>query len=378
MSWTFPFYEPGKPVPWADLELAFGWFRDMKGVPQDAEWHAEGDVFIHTKMVVEALIALPEFQVLTDSEKHILFAAAMFHDVEKRSTTTTELIGSKLRTVSPNHAKKGEYTARGELYRNLNAPFETREQIAKLVRMHGLPLWAIQRTDPAREVIGASLVLNTKLLAMLAKADILGRVCNDADELLLRIDLFEELCRENGCWGKPYPFSSDYARYWYLNKPGSPPEYEPFDDLENEVIMLSALPGSGKDRYLSRHLQLPVLSLDDIRREHKIDPTDKKGNGRVIQLGLEKARDYLRAKTPFVFNATNITRDMRQKWIALFTDYRARVTITYLEVPYKQLLTQNRNRSHPVPESVLEKLIAKLDIPGPKEAHEINYIIGED
>ena len=92
MMWEFPIYKIGQPVDWDALEAKFDWFRDMKGVQQDPIWHAEGDVFTHTKMVVQALINLREFGELDDQQKHILFAAAMLHDVEKRSTTGIEMI----------------------------------------------------------------------------------------------------------------------------------------------------------------------------------------------------------------------------------------------------------------------------------------------
>lgn len=373
MIWQFPKYDIDKPIDWNEIERSYDWFRDMKGVPQDEEWHAEGDVFTHTKMVIEALISLPEFKALNDQDKHILFTSALLHDVEKRSTTTTEEIDGKTRIVSPKHAKRGEFTARKILYTDIPAPFQVREQIAKLVRLHGLPLWAIQKTDPNKEVINASLVVNTAHLSMLAKADILGRICKDQEEILLRIELFNELCIDNDCFGKPRHFESNYGRYLYLNKPDSSPDYVPFDDLKFEVIVMCALPGSGKDTYINRNFELPVLSLDDIRREYKIDPTDKKKNGQVIQLGKEKAKEYMRARTSFVFNATNITSDMRSKWISLFTDYGARVKIYYIEVPYKVLLSQNHNREHKVPEKAITNMIGKLEIPVPKEAHEIYY-----
>ena len=57
--WTFPHYTPGKLPDWQALEHRFSWFADMKNVPQDPEWHAEGDVYVHTKMVCEALLQLP-------------------------------------------------------------------------------------------------------------------------------------------------------------------------------------------------------------------------------------------------------------------------------------------------------------------------------
>ena len=90
----------------ASLRTSFQLVCRYEDVPQDPEWHAEGDVFTHTKMVCEALLQLPEFQVLDEQEQHILFAAAMLHDVEKRSTTKREIENGKERIVSPHHAKK--------------------------------------------------------------------------------------------------------------------------------------------------------------------------------------------------------------------------------------------------------------------------------
>lgn len=375
MTWKFPYYEIGKPINWEKLETDFDWFREMRDVPQDPIWHAEGDVFIHTKMVVEALVDLPEFQELEEEEKHILVVSALLHDVEKRSTTTTEEIEGKTRIVAPKHAKKGEFTSRSLFYKEMIVPFEIREQIAKLVRWHGTPLWAIRKDDPRKEVISKSLVVDTKLVAMLAKADILGRICEDSEEQLLRIALFEELCKEHDCFGKPYDFASDYGRFLFLNRPEIAPDYEPYEDLEFTVYCMSALPGAGKDFYVQQNFDLPIFSLDDIRREYKIDPKDKKKQGFVIQLGKEKAKEFLRKKKPFVFNATNINTDRRSKWISLFLEYKARVKIIYLEVPYKTLLKQNRNREQQVPETIIEKMIGQLEIPSYQEAHEIEYII---
>ncbi len=374
MMWKFPTYEPSTPINWDALEEQFSWFSDMRDVPQDPFWHGEGDVFVHTKMVVEALIQLPEFKALLEQDQQILFAAALMHDIEKRSTTTTEVIDGTERIISPRHAKKGEFTVREILYKEIPTPFKIREQIAKLVRLHGLPIWAIEKQDPQKAVIEASLELNTQHLSMLTKADVLGRICQDQDEILLKIELFNELCKENNCFGNARKFPSFYARYLYLNKPESSPDYEPFDNLEFTVTMLSALPGTGKDTYIKEKHDLTVLSLDDIRRDLKINPTDKKGNGKVIQLAQEKAKELLRSKTPFIFNATNISKSLRQKWIAIFTTYGAKVRIIYLEVPYEKLLSQNHNRDFKVPEKVIDKMIKRLEMPRFEEAHEVVFL----
>lgn len=373
MNWQFPYF-PAEAIPdWNALEAQFDWLKEMESVPQDPIWHAEGNVLIHTRMVVEALLSSAEYQGLDPNDQQTLFAAALLHDVEKRSTTQTEWIDGVERIVSPRHARKGEGTARQILYRDIPTPFVSREQICKLVRLHGLPLWAIEKPDPRKAVIEASLQVNTAHLALLARADVRGRISQDQEEMLLRIELFEELCREHECWGEARTFESDLARFHYLNRPEDGPDYLPFDDLEFCVSMMCALPGSGKDTYIKRELDLPVLSLDELRRKHKIDPRDKKGNGQMIQLGKEQARTLLRKRQSFVFNATNISRDMRARWTSLFLEYGAKIRIIYLEVPYQQWLRQNRNRTHIVPESVMKRMLKKLEIPEPSEAHELVF-----
>ena len=118
-----------------------------------------------------------------------------------------------------------------------------------------------------------------------------------------------------------------------------------------------------------------MISLDSIRRRLGVSPTDSKANGRVIQEAKEASKIFLRRRQPFVFNATNISRSMREIWIDLFTSYGARTKIIYLEVPYKQWLSQNKYRDFPVPEAVLYRMLSKWEIPALWEAHTVEYIV---
>ncbi len=375
--WRFPGYEIDTPIDWDHLCETYSWIEDMKGVDQDSIWHSEGDVFVHTQMVIESLISSEAYIKLTTRDKHIVFTAALMHDIEKRSTTKVEIQDGVERIVSPNHAKKGAKTVREILYTELNVPYRTRESIVNLVSYHGLPLWCIEKHNPQHAVVEVSLLCNTYLLELLARADIDGRICEDKESVILKIDLFKELCIENDCYRIKRSFDDDLSRYSYLNKPENGLDYNPYYDKEYVVSMLCGLPGSGKDHLLSKiiyntnNTNVNIVSLDDIRRDLKIKPTDKKGNGKVIQIAKERVKEYLRSKTSFYFNATNITSDMRSKWVKLFNDYNAYVNITYIEVPYKQLLKQNSNREYPVPENVIKKLIKKMDIPTDKEGHQV-------
>ena len=356
---------------WDSLEQRFEWVRDMNHVQQSAAYHAEGSVAIHTRMVLEALQQSSRYHALSAQNQEILWTAALLHDVEKRSTSVDEG-GGKI--SAKGHARKGEYTARTLLYRDFSVPFEVREQITSLVRYHGLPLWWSEKTDALKSVNEAALRIDTSLLKLLAEADIKGRICGDKQDLLDMLELFEMFCREQGCWMAPRKFASNSARFHYFHTENSYIDFVPHENFKCEVTLLSGLPAMGKDHYIeSVCADLPVVSLDAIRRKHKLSPTDKSANGWVVQTAKEEARSYLRKGQNFIWNATNITRQMRTQLIDLFTDYGAKVKIVYLERPYSVWQKQNRNREYAVPETVLHTMLDKLEIPQLTEAHEVIY-----
>src|SRR5262249_2282324 len=148
----------------------------------------------------------------------------------------------------------------------------------------------------------------------------------------------------------------------YFRKEGGNPDYEAFDDTRFEVVMMSGLPGAGKDGWIKSHLPgMPVISLDAIREE--LDIPARKNQGAVVSEAKRRAREYLREAVSFVWNATNTTRSMRRQLIDLFASYKARVRIVYVECPFDELMRRNRARSEPVPAAVIKKLASQLDIP---------------
>lgn len=356
---------------WEYLEEKFYWVKRMNEVQQDVRYHAEGNVAIHTKMVLAALEQQPAFKNLDQQDQEALWASALLHDVEKYSTTVFEHDGS---ITSHGHARKGALMSRSLLYADIPTPFALREQIVGLVRYHGLPLWIFEKPDPLKALVKASLEINTQWLALLARADVLGRECNDQAEMLYRIDCFEEFCRENKCWGNARSFASNEAKMYYMQNDDAYVDYVPFEQPLAEVILMSGLPGAGKDTFIKNHYpKVPLISLDNLRNARGVSPTDKTGNGQVIQEAKELARVYLRRHERFIWNATNTTSQMRMQLIELFTTYKAKVTVVYIEVPYVHLHQQNNNREAVVPSAVLDKLIHKLEVPLLWEAHDVIY-----
>lgn len=358
---------------WEHLCELYDEIREMSGVPQDHIHHAEGDVAVHTQRVIDSVKSLPEYKTLSAREQQILWIAALLHDVEKRSTTRAE----EGRIISPGHARKGELTTRRFLYEKVPVEFADREQIASLVRFHGLPLWVMDKPDPKKALLAASLRVDCYLLALLAKADVLGRDCEDKQALFDKITLFSLYCEELNCWRSVAPFPSNTACFHYFYTDNATDCcYEPYPEKGSQVTVLCGLPGMGKDTYIRQHcVDIPIISLDDLRKQHNIKPDNRDANGWIAQQAKEQARVYLREHKPFVWNATNITKQMRDQLISLFYRYHATITLVYIEVPYSQWQKQNNARVEAVPNKVMDRMLNKLEIPTPEEAHKVIYWI---
>ena len=332
MNWKLPYYEVGVGIDWVKAETHCEWLTAMANTIQDHIWHAEGDVYTHTKMVCSELANLPEFGELTDGDKHIVMAAAMMHDIEKPSTTTKEERGGRICVVAPKHAKRGEYTARKILYTEWVCPLNVREEICALVRYHGVPLWGSEDSNVQRRSVGIAERCRMNLLIMLAKADVLGRVADDNHQNLENIEYYEMLVNELGILREPYAFKTDQARYNFLSNDDGWIDYVPFEDRKFVVHMLCGIAGAGKDTYYHSVLnELPMVSLDSVRNDLGIDPRDKPAQGLVAQTAREQCRVHMRKHNSFVFNATNLTRNTRTKWISLFKEYGGEVQCHYIE-----------------------------------------------
>ncbi|MDE6924560.1 MAG: AAA family ATPase [Acetatifactor sp.] len=345
----------------------------LKDIPQNPEYHGEGDVYRHTEMVCEKLSELSGWRELKEEEQELLFLAAAFHDIGK-AACTKQVDGE---WISPKHTMIGEKEFRRRVYREadrFNLTFYQRETVAKLIRYHGLPVWFWKKKRPEFDLLKAAENIPLRLLYLLSKADVQGRIEKNPGKMEENVELFADCAKEYGVWEKPYAFANPYTRYQYFHKEGLWQEAKLYDDTEFDVILMSGLPLAGKDSWIEKSgMGMPVISLDEIRERMGVSPA--KGSGKVVQAATEQARNHLRKKEPFIWNATNIIGDTRQKLVSLFAGYGARVHIQYLEVPCQELFARNRKRARYIPEHVLEDMIRKLEIPAPWEAYEVKYNI---
>ncbi|MEJ7624151.1 MAG: HD domain-containing protein [Pyrinomonadaceae bacterium] len=146
----------------------------LVGVPQEPEWHPEGDVDVHTMMVID------EARKLIDDLDHARAVAVMLgalaHDFGK--PPTTEFIDGRIRSRGHDEAgvgptlsfldRLGIFTLGG---------FDVREQVLQLVRYHLKPGEFYKAKSPVGDGAFRRLArkVETGLLYRVAKADSLGR-----------------------------------------------------------------------------------------------------------------------------------------------------------------------------------------------------------
>jgi predicted kinase len=347
-------------ISWADKR---DWAFRMANTPQDILYHKEGDVWTHTRLVCASLDGDPDWYYLDDNTKTKLRWASLLHDVGK-PRTTKEING---RISSLNHAKVGEKMAR-KILSDLGMDFHSRETICSLVRQHTKPPHAWnEEIDIEKQIIDLSWLCDLKLLYYLVKADYQGRVCDNKKTILDNLKLWlmyaEDLLKDY----KPYEFENAHSRFLWFRNELSHRLYAAFEDFTCKVTMLSGLPGSGKDTYAAKNIDDPIISLDSLRRNGEED--------QAIGLAKEQAKQYLRKRTDFCFNATNLTRNTRAKWIDIFAQYGARIKIVYIEPSMPVIKQQNQNREHIVPSLAIDHMFDILEVPLPTECHEIKYIV---
>ena len=363
-------------VDWAACLDAFPQLEQAKTTPQDPVYHAEGDVWTHTQMVVRELLADADYARLTRQERETVFLSALLHDVAKCSTTEVDASG---RVSQPGHSRRGAIDARLMLW-EAGAPVDQREAICRLIAVHQVPFFAFghSRRGVAPEFLVRELSwqVDLHLLAMLARADIRGRICPDVGKVLVDIELFRELALEEGCLRAPRRFASAETAVRYFRGAELHPDYALHEEPGSRVIVMCGLPAAGKNRWVAQHHGgLPVVSFDDARAE--LGLRHGENEGAAAHRAVDKAKGLLRAKAPFVWNATHLSKQMRGKTLDLCLAYGAQVELVHMEASKSVLLARNSRRDTTLSNADLLRMLPRWEVPLPTEAHGLRLLVNE-
>jgi tRNA nucleotidyltransferase (CCA-adding enzyme) len=172
--------EPGKAL---DFLYTTGWsenfpeIHNLRGTPQEPEWHPEGDVDVHTAYVMNEAANIAERENLSPEDREVLIYAALAHDFAKPDTTAVINKKGIDRITSHGHEEQGGPKARAFL-ESIGAPKNIIDKVVPLVEFH---LSHIHHSNtPKQEAFVKSLAekihpANIRMLELLIEADHSGR-----------------------------------------------------------------------------------------------------------------------------------------------------------------------------------------------------------
>ena len=365
----------------------FPWAKAMIGCLHDPVYHAEGDPWVHTKMVVHELVTSPAYLALSPERQAILRLAGWMHDIGKPATTEVlwDEKEQRERIGQPGHAPLGAAMSHQALV-DAGVDIQTARDVHALVFWHMRPTFMFGENNMERRAIEYSINAGGGCwneLLTLCRADNRGRISKNVQKNLDELDLLELTLKEMGenldCnpFHEPWPFTTSEARMKYLRSGNKGSAfYMPENRHRGRMILLSGLPGGGKNTLIDRCFpEINTVSLDDIRGQMNVGWTDNQGQ--VVQAGFEAARVEMRQCNDFIWNATCLTRLLRQKIIGLARDYDYSIEGISFDIPFDEVKSRNRARDRSVPDDVMEKLARKREPIMSDEVHILSSINAE-
>jgi tRNA nucleotidyltransferase (CCA-adding enzyme) len=171
------------------IDRLFPEIKALVGCPQEPDWHPEGDVWVHTLMVIDQ--ARTRIDDLDRARQIVIMLGAVCHDLGKPPTTAFS--DGRIRSID--HEQAGVAPASAVLDRlNIHTidGYDVRRQILGIVAHHLKPGMFRQSKTPVSDGAFRRLAqkVDLELLARVAKSDCLGRTggfdCSAMDWFLER------------------------------------------------------------------------------------------------------------------------------------------------------------------------------------------------
>src|SRR3989344_4139734 len=174
------------------LEKLHPELKALVGIHQNPEYHPEGDVWTHTKLVVDAAVQIANENNLNDEEKRLLLLSAICHDLGKPDTTMIQPDG---KITSYKHEEIGLPIAE-KFLKFLNIHQDVIKKVLLLVDDHMFIHHKESSDSSVRRLARRLYPANIRELAWLATADIrgttrpgVGKVYTRAEALVVQAEL---------------------------------------------------------------------------------------------------------------------------------------------------------------------------------------------
>ena len=368
-----------EPIDLFEYKDQFPILQLLSECPQDKKWHSEGDVLIHTNMVLEVARELCK-DIPRQPDKINVYLGALMHDFGKPLTTFEKYPG---KLVAYGHEGVGMTAARRFLRDNFDFDLLRREYILSLVEFHGHPKRMMKDKSKDNKFLKLSLDVNTHQVHAVEIADFKGRIGESADVALQMLENFKLKCKDMGIWNRHYiiPNSAEYSTLLYsllrwdiLNhnlKLDTDSGKRRFDTLSKladkepfELMIMVGTPGSGKTTHAETvYSHVNRISMDDERLKICGDINDMSKNQEVYDNCFSRLRDNMRNRVNTIWDSTSVGRKLRKRLIEMARQHGAMISIIYFDLSFDEVMRRNKGRDRIVPDDVIKKFYSSMEFP---------------
>ncbi len=140
------------------------------------------------------------------------------------------------------------------------------------------------------------------------------------------------------------------------------------------LLALCGIPASGKttfasriqERFSSEECETMLVSTDEWRNDSYYSNFIPEKENAVRKNALEKTRQALLQRINVIHDDTNYYASMRHDLYNLAIEHAYAFGVVFIRTPLDIALEWNRDRERPLPDSVIEKINDRLDVPGSK------------
>lgn len=368
-------------VPQRTLPLPELLVQRLKDTPQNPRYHAEGNVYNHTQLVLDHYFQYAEKNELSQSEKVIYYWAAVLHDLGKIEVTRWEWG----RWRASGHEEAGVSIARDILMGRPEVSEAERKAILSLVRWHHIPLrWGLQQRK-LEDYILLGTQVDIEQVGLFGTFDLKGRECEDKDKVLNLASQFQQeiVPQVQEALGT---YQELQIRYKSLDTRQQDALWTAFSNRESkliqqllkinlpkreekipQVIMTIGTPRSGKSHYIEE--QYPHY--------HRLESTifeNNKISTQKLDLFKTEISSHLDKKSFLALDGSHLEVNLRQNLANHIRSEGARLQYIFFERSFAQLKVQNRLSANPLEERILQAAHKELHLPHPWEAHGIQFV----